>query len=171
MKKEFEGIKDTIESIERAIFSGKEREMVVGISNVNRELLVHKRTLATHQDAFDSLEHAGVTIFGETFRNYLRGISAFHFRAYSRALGYMDTVNELRNTNDSLLSARQNEVMKNLTIMAFVTFPLSLIAALFGMNTKDTPILGIPGDFWIIVGAMVLLMLIFFSYFKARNWF
>ena len=48
---------------------------------------------------------------------------------------------------------------------------LLLIAALFGMNTKDTPILGIPGDFWIIVGAMVLLMLIFFSYFKARNWF
>lgn len=171
VENELEAIQDTIENIEKAIFSGHEREMVVGISNVSRELLIHKRTLGTHQDALDSLQHAGVTVFGETFRNYLRGIAAFHFRAYSRALGYMDTVNELRNTNDSLLSARQNEVMKNLTIMAFVTFPLTLLAALFGMNTKDTPLVGIPGDFWIIVGSMVLLMLIFFTYFKLRNWF
>lgn len=171
VENELEAIEDTIEHIERAIFSGREREMVVAISNIDRELLTHKRTLATHQDALDSLEHAGTTVFGENFRNYLRGITAFHFRVYSRALGYMDTVNELRRTNDSLLSARQNEVMKNLTIMAFVTFPLSLVAAIFGMNTVDTPVLGMPGDFWIIVGTMVVLMAVFFTYFKLQKWF
>jgi len=171
VENELESIEDTVGNIESAIFSGKEREMVAAISNVSRELLVHKRTLGTHQETLDSLEHAGVSLFGEGFRNYLRGISSFHFRVYSRALGYMDTLSELRNTNDSLLSTRQNEVMKNLTIMAFVTFPLSLIAAVFGMNTRDTPVLGIPGDFWIIVGGMTLLTAIFFAYFKTQKWF
>jgi magnesium transporter len=171
VENELESIEDDIGNIEQAIFSDREREMVVAISNINRELLVHKRTLSTHQDALDSLEHAGITVFGENFRNYLRGIAAFHFRVYSRSLGYMDTVNELRNTNDSLLSARQNEVMKNLTVMAFTTLPLTLMAALFGMNTIDTPIVGVPGDFWIIVGSMILLMVVFFSYFKLRKWF
>lgn len=171
VENELEAIEDTVENIERAIFSDKEREMVTAISNVNRELLIHKRTLGTHQEALDSLEHAGVTLFGEGFRNYLRGISAFHFRVYSRALGYIDTVAELRKTNDSLLSTRQNEVMKNLTVMAFITFPLSLLAAIFGMNTTDNPIIGIPGDFWFIVGGMLIVAAVFFAYFKMQKWF
>ncbi len=167
---ELDAIEDSIEDIEHAIFSGHEREMVAAISAVSRELLIHKRTLGNHQDTLDSLEHAGVALFAESFRNYLRGISAFHFRTYTRALGFMDTMAELRNTNDSLLSTRQTEITKNLTIMAFITFPLTLLAAIFGMNTVDTPILGAPGDFWIIVGAMATLMIAFFTYFKIQKW-
>lgn len=168
---ELDSIEDTVAMIEKAIFSGREREMVTEISKVSRELLTHKRTLGTHQDTLDSLEHAGVTLFGENFRNYLRGIAAFHFRAYTRALGYIDTMTELRNTNDSLLEARQNEVMKNLTVVTAIMLPLTLVANVFSMNTRVLPIVGAPQDFWIITGLMVLLALSFFAYFKGKKWF
>jgi magnesium transporter len=168
---ELDSIEDTVGNIEKAIFSGREREMVAEISNVSRELLVHKRTLGTHQDTLDALEHAGVTLFGESFRNYLRGIAAFHFRAYTRALSFIDTVTELRNTNDSLLSARQNEIVKNLTIVASLMLPLTLVANIFSMNTRVLPIIGAENDFWIILGAMALLTLLLVAYFKAKKWF
>jgi Mg2+ and Co2+ transporter CorA len=110
---ELESIEDSIVSIEKSVFLGREREMLSNISAVSRELLVHKRTLGTHREALDSLEQAGTTIFGESFRNYLRGMTALHFRVYNKVLSFIDTIAELRNTNDSLLSTRQNEIMKN----------------------------------------------------------
>ena len=60
--------------------------------------------------------------------------------------------------------------MKTLTIMACVTFPLSLSAAIFGMNTKTLPLIGIENDFWIIIGIMGFAMLLLFSFFKYKNW-
>ncbi len=168
---ELDSIEDTINGIENAIFSGKERAMVAAISHVSRELIDQRRALSMHTDILASLEHASVQLFGESFGGYLRGISALHFRAYQRALSLMDTVGELRQTNDSLLTTRQNEIMKNLTILAFVTFPLSLLANVFGMNTSDTPIASGPHGFWILIGIMVALTTVFFAYFKFRRWF
>jgi magnesium transporter len=77
---------------------------------------------------------------------------------------------ELRDTNNSLLTTKQNEIMKIFTIMAFVTFPLSLFASLFGMNTVGTPILGNRLDFWIIVGIMFAAASVFFAFFKYKKW-
>ena len=69
-----------------------------------------------------------------------------------------------------MVSTKQNEVMKGLAIMAFVTFPLSLIATIFGMNTHYLPIVGMRGDFWVIIGAMLFLTACFFWYFKRKRW-
>ena len=60
--------------------------------------------------------------------------------------------------------------MKVLTIMAFITFPLSVIASIFGMNTKTLPIVGVPHDFWIIMGIMVFATIMFFALFKYKKW-
>ena len=170
VEKEIEAVSDTLTDIEGKIFSGHEREMVTALSGVSKELMLQKRTLGTHRETLESLEHAGVTLFGEEFRNYLRGLSALHFRLYNRVVGFIDTMNELRNTNDSLLSTRQNEIMRKLTIISFITFPLTSIAALFQMNTVYTPIIGMPHDFWVIASIMALVVGSFFAYFKGKKW-
>jgi len=168
---ELDSLEDSIGRIENAIFSGRERDMVVAISRVSRELIDQKRTLAIHTEVLSSLEQAVVSLFGDEFANYLKGVSAFHYRAHQRSLSLMDTVSELRKTNDSLLTARQNEITKNLTVMAFITFPLSLVAGVFGMNTDNTPIVSAPGGFWIIITSMIILSVVFFFYFKYKKWF
>ena len=60
--------------------------------------------------------------------------------------------------------------MQLFTIMAFLTFPLSLLSSIFGMNTQAMPITGQPYDFWIIVGAMAILVVIALSYFRFKKW-
>jgi Mg2+ and Co2+ transporter CorA len=54
--------------------------------------------------------------------------------------------------------------------MAFVTFPLTLISSIFGMNTDTLPLVGLPGDFWMIIGIMVTLALSFFTFFRIKGW-
>jgi len=167
---ELEYIHDAAGDIEDRIFSGKEKEMVVDISRVNRELLNFKRSLSSHREVLESFEIAGRSFFGHGFEYHLKAITGEYFRVENQIDRLLDFVSELRETNNAIVSTKQNEIMKLLTIMAFITFPLSLMASIFGMNTKILPIVGHRYDFWIIIGMMGVATVLFFSFFKYKKW-
>ena len=50
---------------------------------------------------------------------------------------HMATIAALQQTNESLISFRLNDIMKTLTIFSVIVFPLTLLAAIFGMNTMN----------------------------------
>ena len=93
-----------------------------------------------------------------------------NFRVYNMIRNHLDMLAELRETNNSLVYTKQNEAMKVLTIMAFITFPLSLLAGIFGMNTTATPLIGSRHDFWIIISIMITATVAFFGFFKYKKW-
>ena len=167
---ELEFLNDALKDIEANMFAGREKEMVIEISKVSKELLNFKRTLETHRPILSSLEEAGKQFFGPSFAYHLQAITGEFYRVYNGIESNLDMVSELRETNNSLVSTKQNEIMKVLTIMAFVTFPLSLIATIFGMNTEVLPIVGLPNDFWIVMGIMGIATVCFFAFFKHQKW-
>ena len=81
-----------------------------------------------------------------------------------------EVLHELRETNNSLLTTKQGEIVKNLTIVSFITFPLALVAAIFGMNIPSTPIVHRPDGFWIVMLIMAAAALSMFAYFKRKRW-
>ena len=93
-----------------------------------------------------------------------------NIRVWNVLENHRELINSIEQTNNSLLSTKQNETMKILTIMAFITFPLSLIASIFGMNTLNIPIIGNVYDFWIVIGVMLGVSLVMFIYFKYKKW-
>lgn len=161
-----------LDRIEEDIFNGREREMVRAISLVGRVLLRFDITLSRHEDSLREFlnELCDPRFFGPSFRQRIARIEAERAHAASIVASYWRMMVELRRTNDSLLSTSQTEVMKRLTIMSFVVFPLSLIAGIFGMNTEYLPFVGQPGDFWYIIGIMSSLTLCFFIFFKRMRW-
>ena len=161
-----------LERIELDIFSGRERQTVRSISNVNRVLLRFETMLARHEAPLQGfLERiCGPAFFGKRTSERCARIAAERSHAMALVTSYRAVASELRITNDSLLSASQNGVMKTLTIMAFVTFPLTLISSIFGMNTDYLPIVGMRGDFWIVISAMVFMAASFFIFFRLKRW-
>ena len=80
-------------------------------------------------------------------------------------------VEALEYTNDSKLSYKMNDVMKTLTIFSVILFPLTLLAAIFGMNiTHGMPFVDNENGFWIIIGFMVLGTVGMFGFFKKKRW-
>src|SRR3989344_5329451 len=144
--------------------------MVIKFSELSRTLLLFKQALAMHYTTLESFEHAAGRFFGSTFSYQVRSVIGLYQRIQADIAGNLDTLSELRETNNSLLSAKQNEIMKTLTMMALTTFPLTLIAAIFGMDTVHTPILGSPFDFWVVLGMMLTVIGILFAFFKHRGW-
>ena len=168
---ELDYIEDLQERIESKIFKGMEKQMVREISLVGHNLLDFKQSTSHHREVLDSLEIAGEAFFGKDFIFYLRNINDKSRRISHAVKTSQENLKELRETNDSLLSTKQNESMKIFTILAFVTFPLSLLASIFGMNTIHTPVVGWNQDFWWIIAGMILSTTVMFSFFKYKQWF
>lgn len=163
-------MEDWMKEIENDIFGGQEKAMVSAISNAGRSLLNFKRILDPHNDVLEFIREVGAEKFGNEFSIQTKILIDVWNRIMKIINNQIDLTTELRETNNSILSTKQNEIMKIFTILAFVTFPLSLVASIFGMNTLKTPIVGQPNDFWIIMGIMSIMSLAMFGYFKYKKW-
>lgn len=166
---EVEHVRASLHHIEQQIFEGKEKEMVEAISVAARDLLNLRQAIEPHRDVLQTLENEGKTVFGNDFTPYLRALTNEYYRVHNHIMRHTESIHELRETNNSLITTKQNEVMKTLTLMAFVTFPLSLVATIFGMNTS-LPIVGHQYDFWIVIGGMSTGMVFMFIFFKYKKW-
>lgn len=167
---ELETLSMLLSRIEENIFEGHEREMVSELSRVSRILLTFKQTLAPHRDMLDSIEAPGVRMYGQGFAYHLRSVASEYLRLAAELASSREMLMELRATNDSLLTTKQNETIKNLTVMAFITLPLSLLASLFGMNVEHTPLVGNAHDFWLVVVIMASLAVLLLGFFKLKKW-
>lgn len=169
--RELDHIERALAHAQTEIFSGRETAMVEKLSRINRDLLMFKQAIRYHHHVLESFELAGKRLFGDDFSYYLRSIVGEYLKVASLLESHKDTLNELRETNATLLTTKTNEIMQTLTVMAFSTLPLSLVAAIFGMNTQHMPIVGSPQDFWIVIGLMILMALSMLAYFKRKQWF
>ncbi|OHA40534.1 MAG: hypothetical protein A3G59_02030 [Candidatus Taylorbacteria bacterium RIFCSPLOWO2_12_FULL_47_20] len=167
---ELEFISSSIEEIENGIFNGKEREMVFALSSASKKLLDMKKAISMHKDILISLEAPGENILGKDFGLRLKTVYGEYYKAATIIESGLDFINELRETNNSLLTTKQNEIMQILTIMTFVALPLSLILAIFQIDTVSRPIVGGRGDFWLLLLLILVIAMTLLFFFKKKKW-
>ena len=163
-------IKEWMKEIERNIFDGREKEMVFAISAASRNLLNFERIIEPHRTVLASIEDIGKNIFGDKFKKDMRILSEEWQRLSLEVKSIRGMLDELRETNNSILSTKQNEIMKTLTILAFIVVPLATLSQIFGMNVVHTPLVGLPYDFWILIGIMFGMALAMYAFFKYKKW-
>jgi len=167
---EIDSINDILMRVEKNIFKGREKEMVTDISVVNRDLISFNHIVLTHRDVLISLRDSGTKLFQKDFaENFAKIINEYH-RIEKVLINNIDFLRELRDTNDSLLSSKQNEIMKILTVILFIFLPFSIITGLFQMNTVYTPILGDQYDWQIILSIEIVFVIIAFLLAKFKKW-
>lgn len=170
LQEKIDSVDADIRNIESQIFSGNERHMVTALSKQARTLLNFKAATDSHEEVLESLEGVSGAIFGNGFEHYVKKITGECKKVRHLVLSKRDYVDELRDTNDSLLNSKQNEIMKIFTVLAFVTFPLALLVDVLSLETEHNPILGSAHDFWIIAGIVCIVMGAMLVYFKKRDW-
>ncbi len=68
-----------------------------------------------------------------------------------------------------MISHRVNDILRILTVISVILLPLTLLASIFGMNVR-VPGQGSIAAFWIVVGAMVVLLGGLLVLFRRRGW-
>ncbi len=166
LSEECELVRNRLEEIETRIFRGDERRMVFELSHVARALYDFSRALSPHKEMLASLEPATGRIWGQEFAYYLREVEGTRARVEHELTSLHDSLKELRQTNDSLLNTKQNDIMKTLTVLNFIFLPITFVAALFAMDTGNNP----TEDFWLILGGMCIITVVCVLFFRRKGW-
>ncbi len=168
LREELEPFRKEAKKIESEIFQGHEFHMVKEVSMLGSRLLDFRQSLRPHKIILKSLEFQAPKLFPHVLATEDK-IFREYFRVESALENIRELLKELRDTNDSLLTAKNNEVTKKLTLMAFVTFPLTLVATILLAHNAPSMFQGING-FWTIVGILVVLFLGMQIYFTYKKW-
>ncbi len=168
---QLEDITHTIKEIEHQIFTSQEGSIVRKISLNSRKLLDFKQSIRFHGEVLKSYESSSKRLFGDEYGYYAEVITSEFNKVNNILENQRDVLSELQRTNDSLLSSKSNEIMKNFTIMTFVMLPLTLITGVFGMNTiSEIIFIQSIKDFYLVVGSMFIIGIAMFIFFKLRRW-
>jgi magnesium transporter len=162
---------DRLKKVEKAVFAGREREMVETLSGINRELLDYRWSLKAHKEVLVSLEAAGPEIFGTKFTYFLKAIIGEQEKLWDMLENLRETFTDLSDTNDSLLAIKTNNIIRALTVAAFVFLPLTVIPQIFGMNTTSMPFRSHPYDFVLVMALMALSSALLYLLARLKKWF
>ncbi len=168
---DLENIKDALLEAETRTFSGDERKMVEVLSNLSRELIDIEQTASIHRDIWDKMIKIDAKeLFGADFNSYVWSIRGEFNIIHELIKNARELLADLRRTNDSLLNAKQNEIIKVLTLVSFVFYPITFIAAIFTIPAISVPLIKGSSGWWIIIGFMAILTIGIWFYFKKRKW-
>ncbi len=162
-------LKAHMKHIEERVYSGDEREMVLELAHTGRKILDFHQSLDPHKDILGSFQRHAEDFYGKNYGRYSSSLLANFYKVHQRIKRISALHSELRATNDSLLATKQNSIMQVFTIVAFVTLIPSLIASIFGMNTRNMPIIGNNYDFWLVLLIMMILSATTYTIFKHKK--
>lgn len=165
-------IADNLARVEKEMFDGHERTTVRSISNISREFLHAEAALATQEESLahflDVLKE--YAFFDDSFALRAQRIKTERTNVARTVKTHRAVSTELRETNVALLEARQNEIMKTLTIITVIMLPLELIAVTFGIHAQGAPFENDLNAFWIIIMIMIGIAGSMILFFMRKRW-
>jgi magnesium transporter len=158
-----------LDVIEDEMFEGASEEVVRDISNVKQEIISYRKIIKPERSTLRVLERRVEDVLPEELELYFDDIVDAAERIWDLLDNYKEVVEGLESTNESVISHRQNDVLRLLTVISVTILPLTLLTGLFGMNVA------FPGEetadaFWIILGAIIVTAIAALSFFRLKRW-
>lgn len=158
------------DKIAKNIFGDRQKEMVFEISKAMRELIMFERVTEPHERILTFLKDGSRKIINEDFSMEVESLIVEIQRLRKSIKSEIDVLKELRNTNESMLTSKQNDIMKTLTVITFIYLPINLVVAIFTMHANGTPILENPNAFYFIMAICILTLFAMVKISKHKNW-
>lgn len=160
-----------IKKVEDLIFSGSQKEAVEKILLLRRNIINIRKIMQNHKNILKELTKMKSSLVDPVaIKKYYNILVEDSKRLWENLDNQKEMVEVLNNTNESLLNSQMNMVMKTLTVFSVIVFPLTLLAAIFGMNAKNMPLVESASGFWIIIAIMLLGSLGMVVFFKHKRW-
>src|SRR3989344_3351945 len=164
-------------------------EMIVMIEKIDRELEIQKTKIALEEISitrrnivffqtmikpilpiFKHLEEGEYKELNGKMTDYWGNVHDHLKKIGHRLEDSRELIEGISDSNESLLSARTNEIIKVLTIFSAIILPLNLVASVYGMNVQGLPFANDPLIFWKLSFLMILGGLGLFFIIKVKKW-
>ncbi|MDO9399608.1 MAG: magnesium transporter CorA family protein [bacterium] len=161
-----------INKSEETIFAQKQKEAVSQILSLRHNIINLRKIIQNHKNIIEKLIQMKSSIVPtKQIKEYYNKLVEHSKNIWEILENQKETVEALNNTNESLLNYRISDIMKTLTIISVIVFPLTLFAAIFGMNTMNgMPFINTTNGFWIIIAGMTICSLAMLLFFEKKKW-
>jgi magnesium transporter len=158
-----------LDSVEDDMFERRAEDVVRDLSNVKQEIISYRKIIKPERTTLRTLERRVERFLPEELDLYFDDIVDAAERIWDLLDNYKEVVEGLESTNESVISHRQNDVLRVLTVFSAILLPLTLVASVFGMNVAF-PGEGTEGAFWAIVAAIVVAGGSLLGFFRWKRW-
>jgi magnesium transporter len=161
-----------INNVENLIFAQKQKQAVSKILSLRLNIINIRKIMQNHKNIMKKLvERETRNIPPKKMKKYYNELIEHTKRIWENLENQKETIEVLNNTNESLLNYRISDIMKTLTIFSVIVFPLTLLAAVFGMNVTDgMPFIDMPNGFWVIISLMLMGTMGMIFIFAKKKW-
>jgi magnesium transporter len=166
---------DKVDTIQDEILIKAEREHQESLVALRRWLSDVRKVVAPERDMLNALLSQRVDVPGMNKENepYFRDLYDNMIKINDMVDSHRDLVSSTMDSYTSQLANRQNDVMKQLTIMATIFLPLTYLTGFFGQNFGW--LVNSVGSweefFGIGVGTEAVAVILLLLLFKRRGWF
>jgi magnesium transporter len=157
-----------LDSIEDDMFEGRAEDVVRDISNVKQEIISYRKIIKPERSTLRVLERRVERFLPEDLELYFDDIVDAAERIWDLLDNYKEVIEGLESTNESVISHRQNDILRLLTVFSVVLLPLTLITGIFGMNVRF-PGFDTAAAWWGILGGMIATLAAVLGFFRFKR--
>jgi magnesium transporter len=166
---------EEIDDLEAQVLASPNESQLSRLNSLRRQLVVMRKVITPQRDLFaSSVEQiAELPGFELDERDYFRDIYDHLIRISDLIDAYRDLLSGATDLYLSTVSNRQNDVMKQLTVIATIFLPLSFITGFFGQNFgfMINHVIASELTFWIVgVGSMLATVACLLVFFRRKRW-
>lgn len=161
-----------INQVEKTIFDHHQKQAASSILELRRNIINIRRIMQNHKNIFKKImEMKSSIVSARKLEKYYIDLIGHTKRIWEYSESQKEVIEAFHDTNEALLNYSINNIMKTLTIFSVIVFPLTLFAAIFGMNVTDgMPFTEMTNGFWIVVSAMGVGTLLMIVFFVRKKW-
>jgi magnesium transporter len=145
------------------------KDRVRDIHKVKQEIISYRKIVRPQRPTIRQLERGVERFLPEELELYFDDIVDASERIWDLLDNYKEVVEALEDTNESLISHQQNDILYVLTIFSVVMLPLTFITGFFGQNV-DFPGFGTYGGFIATVAVSVIVVIGMLGFFRYKRW-
>ena len=159
-----------LEQIDESIGEGEgAKELVRDIHRVKQEIISYRKIIKPQRPTLRQLDRSIERFLSEELEDYFDDLVDASERIWDLLDNYKEVVEALEDTNESLISHQQNDILYVLTIFSVVMLPLTFLTGFFGMNVHF-PGIETWDAFWGSLGLMAVAIVGMLAFFRWKRW-
>lgn len=164
------GLENDIDEIEAEVFSHTRTNPTERIYKLKREVIEFNRATAPLVEPVQRLARGQYDLIHPEVRAYFRDVNDHLLRVHDQLDGFRDLLTSVLEANLAQVTMRQNDDVRRVSAMVAILAVPTMIAGIYGMNFEHMPELSWALGYPVAIGAMVVICILLYRWFRRAGW-
>ncbi|WP_433003128.1 magnesium and cobalt transport protein CorA [Kribbella sp. CA-294648] len=159
-----------IDLVEAEMFSPRGWRNIERVYQLKREVLELRRAVAPLAEPLRSLSERDSRLVPSEIRLYFRDVDDHLQRVRDQIAGFDELLSSILAAGLAQVQVAENEDMRRIAAWVAILAADTMLAGIYGMNFDHMPELTTRYGYYVVLGAMALLSVALFVFFKRKRW-